>query len=149
MEQPEVLGAHDIVIYNYGPGRAYGSFHIQVDSRKDLLSAHTIIDYIERRLKEEMNFDAAGHLDPIVIDDPERLKVIEILDKAVPGIQGVESFHDVRVIPRKDHKHVIFDVVLEPEALAKKDEIAEKLTEAVEAEDKNYQVIINFDQSFV
>ena len=78
MEPPEVLDAHDIIIYNYGPGRTYASFHIQVDSRRDLLSVHTVIDYIERKLKEKMNIDAAGHVDPIVVDDPERLRVIEV-----------------------------------------------------------------------
>lgn len=149
MEQPEVLGAHDIIIYNYGPGRAYASFHAQVDSRSDLMSVHTVIDHIERQLKEKMNIDAAGHVDPIVVDDPERDRVIEVLDKAIPGIDGVDSYHDVRVIPRKDHQHVIFDVVLRPEALTRKDEIADRLTEILEAEDEKYQVIINFDQAFV
>jgi len=149
MEQPEVLGAHDIIIYNYGPGRAYASFHAQVDSRSDLMSVHTVIDHIERQLKEKMNIDAAGHVDPIVVDDPERDRVIEVLDKAIPGIDGVDSYHDVRVIPRKDHQHVIFDVVLRPEALTRKDEIADRLTEILETEDEKYQVIINFDQAFV
>ena len=149
LEQPEVLGAHDIIIYNYGPGRTYGSFHVQVDSRTDLLSAHTTIELIERRLKDEMRIDAAGHLDPIVVDDPETLHIVDILDRVVPGIEGVASYHDVRVIPRKDHKHVIFDVVLRPEALARKEEIAEKLTNIIEAENEKYQVIINFDQWFV
>ena len=149
MEHPEVLGAHDIIVYNYGPGRAYASFHAQVDSRSDLMAVHTVIDQIERQLKEKMNIDAAGHVDPIVVDDPERDRVIEVLDKAIPEIDGVDSYHDVRVIPRKDHQHVIFDVVLRPEALTRKDEIADRLTEILEAEDKKYQVIINFDQAFV
>ena len=149
MEHPEVLGAHDIIVYNYGPGRAYASFHAQVDSRSDLMAVHTVIDQIERQLKEKMNIDAAGHVDPIVVDDPERDRVIEVLDKAIPEIDGVDSYHDVRVIPRKDHQHVIFDVVLLPEALTRKDEIADRLTEILEAEDKKYQVIINFDQAFV
>lgn len=149
MEHPEVLGAHDIIVYNYGPGRAYASFHAQVDSRSDLMAVHTVIDQIERQLKERMNIDAAGHVDPIVVDDPERDRVIEVLDKAIPEIDGVDSYHDVRVIPRKDHQHVIFDVVLRPEALTRKDEIADRLTEILEAEDKKYQVIINFDQAFV
>ena len=96
-----------------------------------------------------MRIDAAGHLDPIVVDDPETLKVVGILEKTIPAIEGVESYHDVRIISRKDHKHVIFDVVLRPEALARKEEIAEKLTEIIEAENEKYQVIINFDQSFV
>ena len=149
MEHPEVLGAHDIIVYNYGPGRAYASFHAQVDSRSDLMAVHTVIDQIERQLKEKMNIDAAGHVDPIVVDDPERDRVIEVLDKAIPEIDGVDSYHDVRVIPRKDHQHVIFDVVLRPEALTRKDEIADRLTEILEAEDKKYQVIIKFDQAFV
>ena len=149
LEQPEVLDTHDIIIYNYGPGRTFASFHIQVDSRRDLLAVHGIIDYIERRLKSEMNIDAAGHVDPIVVDDPQRLHLIEILDREIPQIDGVNSYHDLRVIPRKDHQHVIFDVVLEPEAFDKKEEIAEKLTEIIEKEDKSYQVIINFDQAFI
>ena len=149
MEQPEVLGAHDIIVYNYGPGRAYASFHAQVDSRSDLMAVHTVIDHIERQLKERMNIDAAGHVDPIVVDDPERDKVVAVLDKVIPGIDGVDSYHDVRIIPRKDHQHVIFDVVLKPEALTKKDEIADRLTEILEAEDESYQVIINIDQAFV
>ena len=149
MEQPEVLDAHDIIIYNYGPGRAYASFHAQVDSRRDLLSVHTVIEHIERELKEKMNIDAAGHVDPIVVDDPERDKVVAVLDKAIAGIDGVDSYHDVRIIPRKDHKHVIFDVVLEPEALAKKDEIVDRLTEIIESDNESYQVIINVDQAFV
>lgn len=149
MAQPEALGAHDIVIYNYGPGRTYGTFHMQVDSCTDLMTAHGVIDRIERELKEKMNINAAGHLDPVVVGDPEIDRVIEILEQAVPELEGVESYHDVRIIPGKNHQHVIFDVVLEPEALARKKEIAEKLTEIIKAVDGNYQVIINFDQTFV
>ena len=88
-------------------------------------------------------------MDPVVIDDPIRIKIEDVLNKAIPDIDGVESFHDVRIVPGKEHMNVIFDVVLRPEALAEKDEIAEKITEAIRAEGDNYHVIINFDQAFV
>ncbi|MBR6444486.1 MAG: cation transporter [Firmicutes bacterium] len=149
MEQPEILNTHDIIIYNYGPGRTFASFHAEVDSKSDMLTVHSVIDQIERDLKDRMNIEAVGHMDPVVIDDPIRIQIEDVLNRAIPDMDGVESFHDVRIVPGKEHLNVIFDVVLRPEALAKKDEIAEKLTEVIRAEGDNYHVIINFDQAFV
>jgi len=149
LKQPEVLNTHGIVIYNYGPGRTFASFHAEVDSRSDIMDVHTVIDRIERELKEKMNIDAAGHMDPIVVDDPIRIRIEEILNDTIPRIDGVESFHDVRIMPRKDHMHIIFDIVAEPRVMKSRDEIEQKLTEAIKKENDNYQVIINFDQSFL
>jgi len=113
------------------------------------MDVHTVIDRIERELKEKMNIDAAGHMDPIVVDDPIRIRIEEILNDTIPRIDGVESFHDVRIMPRKDHMHIIFDIVAEPRVMKSRDEIEQKLTEAIKKENDNYQVIINFDQSFL
>ena len=149
LKQPEVLNTHGIVIYNYGPGRTFASFHAEVDSRNNIMDVHTVIDQIERELKEKLNIDAAGHMDPIVVDDPIRIRIEEILNDTIPHIDGVQSFHDVRIMPRKDHLHIVFDIVMEPEAMEARDEIEQKLTEVITAENDNYQVIINFDQSYV
>jgi cation diffusion facilitator family transporter len=149
MEHPEVLNTHDLIIYNYGPGRNFASFHVEVDSRSDLLSVHALVDQIERDLKERMNIEAVGHMDPVVVDDPVRIRIGEILGKIIPDMEGVAGCHDVRIVLGKSHVNVIFDVVLRPEAFARKDEIGEKLTEAIRSEGGNYHVIINFDQLFV
>ncbi|MDO4869681.1 MAG: cation diffusion facilitator family transporter [Bacillota bacterium] len=148
LQQPEIMDTHDIIIYNYGPGRKFASFHAQMDSRTDLMSAHAAIDQVERDLKARLHIDAAGHVDPIVMDDPVRIKMDKIISETVDQMDSVESYHDVRIIPGKNHQHVIFDIVIKPEYMAAKDESVAELKEAIAAVDDRYQVIINVDQAF-
>ena len=149
MSHPEVIGVHDLVIYNYGPGRTFASFHAEVDSRGDILEIHDVIDQIERELQEKMNVNAACHMDPIVVDDPVRIRMQTVIANAIMDMDGVESYHDLRVVPGKTHTNIIFDLVLVPGVKTSKDEIRTRLTEAVKSESDHYEVVINFDQSFI
>ena len=149
LEQPEILGVHDIIVYNYGPGRNFATFDAEIDARTNLMEAHHVIDHIERTLKKRMNINAAGHVDPVDVDDPVRKKLEKIIEREICYIDGVDSYHDLMVIPRKDHQHIVFDLVLSADAIDRKDEIEQQLKEAIETESDQYQVIINFDQSFI
>ena len=149
MAHPEVIGVHDLVIYNYGPGRTFASFHAEVDSRGDILEIHDVIDQIEQELMEKMNINAACHMDPIVVNDPVRLKMKDVIAKAIMDIDGVESYHDLRVVPGKTHTNIIFDLVLTPGTKTKREDIRQALVEAVKKEGEQYEVVINFDQSYI
>lgn len=149
MAHPEVIGVHDLVIYNYGPGRSFASFHAEVDSRGDILEIHDVIDQIERELQEKMNINAACHMDPIVIDDPVRIRMQKVIASAIMDMEGVESYHDLRVVPGKTHTNIIFDLVLVPGLKIDKSEIRGKLTDAVKREGDQYEVVINFDQLYI
>ena len=149
LSNPDILGVHDIAIYNYGPGRTFATFHAVVDSRRDLMSTHASIDQVERELMDNLNINAAGHMDPIDVDDPLRIKAESLIAEIVEDIDGVEGFHDVRIVQGEKHPHVIFDIVMEPGAKADKEKIRQTLTEAIHDKDDSYHVIINFDQSYI
>ena len=149
MAHPEVIGVHDLVIYNYGPGRIFASFHAEVDSRGDILEIHDVIDRIENELAEKMNINAACHMDPIVVNDPTRILMQDVIAKAIMDIDGVESYHDLRVVPGKTHTNIIFDLVITPGTKTTKDEIFSRLEEAVKREGDQFEVVINYDQSFI
>ncbi len=149
LSNPDILGVHDIAIYNYGPGRTFATFHAVVDSRRDLMSTHASIDHVERELMDKLNINAAGHMDPIDVDDPLRIKAESLIAEIVEDIDGVEGFHDVRIVQGEKHPHVIFDIVMEPGAKADKEMIRQTLTEAIHDKDDSYHVIINFDQSYI
>ena len=149
MAHPEVIGVHDLVIYNYGPGRTFASFHAEVDSRGDILEIHDVIDQIEQELQQKMNINAACHMDPVVVNDPIRIKMQSVIAKAIMDMDGVESYHDLRVVPGKSHTNIIFDLVLTPGMKTDKSEIRQSLENAVKEEGAQYEVVINFDQAYI
>ena len=149
MAHPEVIGVHDLVIYNYGPGRTFASFHAEVDSRGDILEIHDVIDQIEQELQQKMNINAACHMDPVVVNDPIRIKMQSVIAKAIMDMDGVESYHDLRVVPGKSHTNIIFDRVLTPGIKTDKSEIRQRLEDAVKKEGVQYEVVINFDQAYI
>ena len=149
MAHSEVIGVHDLVIYNYGPGRTFASFHAEVDSRGDILEIHDVIDQIEQELQQKMNINAACHMDPVVVNDPIRIKMQSVIAKAIMDMDGVESYHDLRVVPGKSHTNIIFDLVLTPGMKTDKSEIRQSLEDAVKEEGAQYEVVINFDQAYI
>lgn len=149
LAHPEIMGVHDLVIFNYGPGRTFATFDAEVDSRSDLIEIHNVVDIIERELSDKMGIYAACHMDPIVVDDPVRIRMQEVITKTISTLDGVESFHDLQVVPGKKHTHIIFDLVLEPDAKATEDEIYKILKEAIANEGEKYEVIIDFDRPFI
>ena len=149
MAHPEVIGVHDLVIYNYGPGRTFASFHAEVDSRGDILEIHDVIDQIEQELQQKMNINAACHMDPVVVNDPIRIKMQSVIAKAIMDMDGVESYHDLRVVTGKSHTNIIFDLVLTPGIKTDKSEIRQRLEDAVKKEGVQYEVVIIFDQAYI
>lgn len=109
----EVLGIHDLVVHDYGPGRLFVSFHAEVAAEKPILESHDVIDCIEARFREEEGIEVSIHLDPIVISDPvvgeTRIWLGNLLkEKLAPEL----SIHDFRMVPGESHTNLIFDVVL-------------------------------------
>ena len=70
LSEPGVLGIHDLMVHNYGPGKIFASMHIEVDADGDLMKSHDMIDNIERHVKESLNIEFVAHMDPIRTHDP-------------------------------------------------------------------------------
>lgn len=149
MEPAGVLGIHDLVVHNYGPGKIFASIHIEVDADGDLMESHDMVDGIEKALSEELHIMLTCHLDPIKLNDPLVNKMSQLAVETAKEIDGVSNVHDLRVVPGPTRTNVIFDVVIDPGCKWSEDELLEKFTSKIKAESETYCVVINFDRSYV
>lgn len=109
---PGVIGMHDLVIHNYGPGRCFASLHAEVPASEDILVSHDIIDSIERDIALRHGIHLVIHLDPVVTDDPEADALRARAKEMVEGLGQGLSIHDFRLVKGAAHRNLIFDVTV-------------------------------------
>ena len=107
---PEVLGIHDLLIHDYGPGRQFGSVHIEMPAEGDVLYHHDIIDTIERECLRDLGLHIIIHYDPIVANDSTTGEIRRFLEDVVAQIDPELSIHDLRTASIKERVNLIFDV---------------------------------------
>ena len=144
--QPKVLGYHDLMVHDYGPGQRFASLHVEMDCREDPLDCHELIDDMERECLRSHNVHLVIHYDPVVIDDPEltalKTKVLCLLQTRDPRL----SLHDFRMVPGKKHMNLVFDVALPRDMKDKGEELRSWVEDTLNAEGEMvYHVIITFD----
>ena len=144
-----VLGIHDLVVHNYGPGKIFASIHIEVDAKSDIMVSHDLVDNIERELSEKLHIHLVAHMDPVLINDPATEKLNRDIENAIADLDGVESIHDLRIVPGPTHTNIIFDVVLSPVCQTREGEITKIIEGAVKKIDPTYFVVITFDKSYL
>lgn len=142
---PEILGIHDLIIHDYGPGRRFASLHAEMDSKMDVLLGHEIIDDLERDVMGNLNVELVVHYDPIVTDDEElnQLKA-RVLD-TLHGIDERLSIHDFRMVYGVGHTNVIFDLVVPLDLNDEIEELKQKINEGIQFGDKKYYAVITTD----
>lgn len=144
-----VLGVHDLVVHDYGPGRTFTSAHVEVDAAKDILELHEAIDSIERELAEKEGISLVLHMDPIVVDDPKITELRSQIDALLRQIDPLLSMHDFRVMPGRNRTNLIFDVEVPPEYESTDAELKERIDREVREIDPHYYTMIAFDRSFI
>ncbi len=148
LDHPYILGIHDLIYHDYGPGRAMMSFHAEVPADGDLLAIHDVIDHIERELKQRNGIETVIHMDPVVQDEQtEQLRgQVEQLAKEIdPRL----SIHDFRTTAGPIHTNLIFDVVV-PYGFALTDaQVRQELTERVRGLSQRYYAVIQVDRPYV
>ena len=146
VSQPKVLGYHDLMVHDYGPGQRFASLHVEMDSREDPLECHELIDDMERECLRSHNVHLVIHYDPVVTDDPVmtalKNRVLCLLQAKDPRL----SLHDFRMIPGKKHMNLVFDVALPRDLKDKGEELRSWVEDTLNAEGGMvYHVIITFD----
>ena len=144
--QPKVLGYHDLMVHDYGPGQRFASLHVEMDCREDPLECHERIDDMERECLRSHNVHLVIHYDPVVIDNPEltalKDKVLCLLQTRDPRL----SLHDFRMVPGKKHMNLVFDVALPRDMKDRGEELRSWVEDTLNAEGEMvYHVIITFD----
>ncbi len=143
-----ILGIHDFMLHDYGPGRSFVTLHAEIDCHDDLLEIHDVIDLVEREILSRFNVHATIHMDPVdstneMINELKE-KVIQIIEKINP----VYTIHDFRLVSGPTHTNILFDVVLPPEDETNVIELKEKIDREVKRLDKNFFTVIEVDRAY-
>jgi len=147
LSYPGVLGIHDLLIHDYGPGRKFASIHVEMAAEGDVLENHDVIDNIEREfLKEGLNLIV--HFDPVVTSDALLGELRTWLAEEVKRIRPTLSIHDLRTVPGPTHTNVIFDLVIPHEYAAEELAIKDAIRTAVSRRYPDHFCVITVDQDF-
>ena len=149
MAHKGVLGFHDLIVHDYGPGRRMISLHAEVPADEDLLQTHDMIDNIERELAEKLGCDAVIHMDPIETDDKITMEARSKIAELVKIIDERVTIHDFRMVTGPTHTNVIFDIVVPYDVNRTEAEIRRDIERMVKTLDSNYYAIVHVDKSFV
>lgn len=149
LSYPGVLGTHDLMVHDYGPGRQFASAHVEMAGEADPFVAHDTLDNIEQDFKRSMGLTMTLHYDPIVTDDPEVQDMRHWVDLHVREIDPRLSIHDLRCVPGPTHTNVIFDCV-RPHDLAMTDaELKGRIQATVSERWPKAVCVVNIDSSYV
>lgn len=159
-----VLGLHDLMVHDYGPGRKVISLHVEVPSNGDIMSLHDLIDNIERDLSEELRCQAVIHMDPVLVDDAETNRMKEIVASIIDSINTEYesrlkdkkssanhqhiSFHDFRIVAGPTHTNLLFDIVVPYDFDMKDEEVTAKINQSVRMVNPTYYCVIDVDKTF-
>lgn len=144
-----ILGIHDLVVHDYGPGRLMVSLHAEVPYKEDILELHDLIDQIEFNLRGMINCEPIIHMDPIVDDDEVINEAKREVERIIGEFEGNVMFHDFRMVKGTTHSNLIFDVVIPHGYPISDEEVRNKIAEAVSAFNSTYFCVIQVDKSFV
>ena len=125
-----ILGTHDLMIHDYGPGHEYASIHVEVDAKQDAMTIHNMIDRVERQALKELQLKLTIHMDPIVVNE-QTLAVQQRLVAVIQAYDDSFSLYDIRI--DMEHRKISFDVQVPHDVKYTKEELSQKLSLLVEA----------------
>lgn len=145
-----IVGTHDLLVHNYGPGRSMASIHAEVPNDVNIEVSHEIIDRIERDARKYMGIFLLIHMDPIETKDQDVIEVREKVETIVKQTDPDASIHDFRMVSGEHRINLIFDMVL-PHGYSKDEEniLLNQVIEKIGQLDERYQCVITMEKSFV
>ena len=145
-DHPEILGYHDLMIHDYGPGQRFASMHVEMDQQADPLECHELIDYLERECLKLHRVHLVLHYDPVVTGDQEQDRIRDVVESILKQEDNRISVHDFRMVRGKGHTNLIFDVALPPERMKDKKNIKNRLDASLNARgETTYYTVVTFD----
>ena len=146
--RPEIVGMHDLVVHDYGPGRCMASLHAEVPMDADILVIHDVIDNLERELRRKLGVEVVIHMDPIAVGDPRtdalKAQVTELVRRFDPDM----TIHDFRMTAGPEHTNLIFDVAVPYHCRLEDEQVQEAIGAAVKALPGNYYTVVSVDHVY-
>ena len=144
-----IVGIHDMMIHDYGPGRKIVSFHAEIPANSDICMAHDIIDQMEQDIYDEFNCITTIHMDPIEVDDEEINKMREITEKIVKEINENYSIHDFRMTNGGGRINLIFDLVIPRDEKVDNEKLKVEVQQKIHSENSKYYAVPKIEHSYV
>lgn len=143
-----ILGMHDLIIHDYGPGNQFASVHVEMDYKFDVIKAHDIIDNIENDICRETGINLVIHYDPISSDNETVSTMREFISKLVKGINSEISIHDLRVVEGVTHTNIVFDMVIPYDYKGSINELKDQVIRAIREKDSTLFPVIKIEYSY-
>ena len=143
-----IIGIHDMIVHNYGPGREFVSLHAEVPSDGNMVEIHDTIDNIEHDILQEMGCLATIHMDPVDVRDEFTANVKKRVKVIIEAIDPVITFHDFRMVSGPTHTNVIFDIVVPYGYKLSDEEVVKRISDAIHESDENLFAVIEVDKDF-
>lgn len=148
LAQRGVLGMHDLIIHNYGPGRSMISLHVEVPANSDIVTMHDSIDNIERKLKEVLKCECVIHMDPIVTDNSITGRMRDFVRIIVASVDPHLTINDFRMVQGATHTNLIFDLVIPHGLMMSDDEIVAAVKQKVRELPGDHYAQINVEKPY-
>ena len=147
LEHDNILGIHDLIYHDYGPGRALVSFHAEVPADGDLMETHELIDHLEREIGEKFGIEAVIHMDPIVVDgDTEEMR--ELVEGVVKAVHPDATVHDLRIAEWDKIRNVYFDAILPYGIDISDDEAADRIKRDIAAK-SGFNAVVHIEHPYI
>ncbi len=148
LSQNNILGMHDLVIHNYGPGRSMISLHVEVPANGSLVEMHDIVDNIERKLKEALNCECVIHMDPMVIDNSISMRMRDYVGVIVTNVDPSLRINDFRMVQGTTHTNLIFDLVIPHDFQYSDEEVVDIIQQRVRQLPGDLYAVINVEKPY-
>ena len=146
---PEILGIHDLVVHDYGPGHRLISLHGEVSGDGDIYVLHDVIDRIEQELHEKLGCEAVIHMDPIAANDEHVNAMREKVEELLARWDSRISLHDFRMVEGPTHTNLIFDAVVPQDLAATEEEAQKKIAQLIAQLGEQYRAVVKIDRFYV
>ena len=147
LSHEKILGIHDLLVHDYGPGQCFATVHAELSAEEDPLECHDIIDDIERDALEQMNVHLVIHYDPVVLNDEEWNTMREIMDEIIVKVDPKLSMHDFRVVRSSKKTKLMFDLAVPYSMRTQHREIKAQIDALLAERGKDYKTVISFDET--
>lgn len=148
MAHSEVVGVHDMVVHDYGPGRLMISLHAEVPGNMNIYVLHDVIDLVEFEIKQKYNCDAVIHMDPIATDDEQVMSLRKEIEEIVNLYDSQLTMHDFRMVAGPTHTNLIFDVVVPQGYKVKDKDVSFELAKRINQKWSNYFAVIKVEKRY-
>lgn len=144
-----IVGVHDLIVHDYGPGRVMASAHAEVPDDVDIVKVHEVIDNVEQNIEQTLGIHMVLHMDPISTSCPATLFAKEKVKNIIHDVDERLTFHDFRITDGENHINLIFDVVVPCDMKpADKEQVVKKICEEIHKSDNRYSAVIKVDTAY-